>query len=39
MGKGFDIEAKSWANAHDVLVTEFLEDRSFPCIIKASGEG
>ena len=36
IGKSFDIEAKSWANTHDVLAIELLEDRGFPCIIKAS---
>lgn len=38
MDEGFDVEAKGWADTHDVLAIELLDDGGFPCIIE-SAEG
>jgi hypothetical protein len=39
MCEGFDVEAESWTDAHNVLAVELLEDRGFPGIVKASKGG
>ena len=36
MGECLDVEAQSWAYAHDVFTIELLQDCRLACIVKAT---